>query len=103
VPGDTIQARGQEVLINGRALEEPYIKPWRGAPPEWCQYAYGCEPLEVPAARYFVMGDNRDNSQDSRYYGFVSHDAVVGRIFTIYFSWDSEAHRFRLSRVGKSI
>jgi signal peptidase I len=102
-PGETIQVRGPDVVINGRALEEPYIKRSLGRVSEFCGYAYGCEPIEVSAGRYFLMGDHRDNSRDSRYFGFVRHEAIIGRVFTIYWSWDSERHWLRRGRVGKTI
>jgi len=102
VPGETIHVRGQDVVVNGRGLDEPYVM--RGAASEdACTYPYGCEPTPVPAGRYFIMGDNRDNARDSRYYGFVRAEALIGRIFTVYFSWDSEAHGARFGRVGKSM
>jgi signal peptidase I len=47
-------------------------------------------PVRVPAGRYFVMGDNRDNSFDSRYFGFVPRDSIVGRATTVALSFDRE-------------
>ena len=107
-PGETVQVRGQQVLINGQPLEEPYV---RGNPSAlshsgaagFCGYAYACEPLVVPADSYFVMGDNRDNSQDSRYWGFVKRDKVKGKAFLIYWSWDSDRHWLRWWRLGRYI
>jgi signal peptidase I len=105
LPGDQILIRGQQVFLNGRPLEEPYVKP--GMAPHmatgYCGYAYGCEPTPVPADSYFVMGDNRDNSQDSRYWGFVRRDKIKGKAFLIYWSWDSERHWLRWWRLGKYI
>jgi signal peptidase I len=62
----------------------------------------------VPGDSYFVMGDNRNNSQDSRYWGFVKRDKIKGKAFLIYWSWDSERdgrpwERVRWSRLGKLI
>jgi signal peptidase I len=54
----------------------------------------------IPPDSYFVMGDNRDNSQDSRVWGFVRRDQIKGRAFQVYFSWDSQRHWFRWSRFG---
>jgi signal peptidase I len=107
-PGETVQVRGQQVLINGQALDEPYIRRNPSAlghtgAPGYCGYAYACEPLVVPPDSYFVMGDNRDNSQDSRYWGFVKRDKIKGKAFLIYWSWDSESHWPRWWRLGRYI
>ena len=103
VPGETIHLRGREVLIDGRALDEPYVKLLLGASPGACMFAYGCEPTVIPPGRYFVLSDNRDNGQDSRHYGPVAEDAIFGRVFSIYWSWDGERHWLRHWRVGKTI
>ena len=49
------------------------------------------------------MGDNRDDSQDSRYWGFVKKDQIKGKAIAIYWSWDGDRHWFRWSRIGRSI
>jgi signal peptidase I len=107
-PGDVVQVRGQEVSVNGHVLVEPYVKlsspPFaRVDKPGYCGYAYGCEPTRVPADSYFVMGDNRENSQDSRYWGFVKRDKIKGKAFLIYWSWDSDRHWLRWWRLGHYI
>jgi signal peptidase I len=107
-PGDTVQVRGQQVLVNGRPLDEPYVRRNPGGfthtgSPAYCPYTYACEPLAVPADSYFVMGDNRDNSQDSRYWGFVKRDKIKGKAFLIYWSWDSDSHWPRWWRLGRYI
>jgi signal peptidase I len=106
-PGDQIQIRGHQVVVNGQPLAEEYVKPADGAMPAaqpgYCGYAYGCEATRVPGDSYFVMGDNRDNSQDSRYWGFVKRDKIKGKAFLIYWSWDSDRHWLRWWRLGKYI
>jgi signal peptidase I len=107
-PGDSVQVRGQQVFINGRPLEEPYVRRNPSAlghsgSPSFCGYAYACEPVVVPTDSYFVMGDNRDNSQDSRYWGFVKRDKIKGKAFLIYWSWDSDRHWLRWWRLGNYI
>ena len=107
-PGDTVQVRGQQVLINGQVLDEPYVRRNPGAlshisSPGFCGYAYACEPLVVPADSYFVMGDNRDNSQDSRYWGFVKRDKIKGKAFLIYWSSDQDRIWVRWWRLGHYI
>ncbi len=107
VPGETVQVRGSQVLVDGRPLREPDVKRVDSPPPggsqTYCGYAYGCEPTVVPANSYFVMGDNRDNSQDSRYWGFVKRDKIKGKAFLIYWSWDGDRHWLRWWRLGKYI
>jgi signal peptidase I len=106
-PGESVQIRGAQVFVDGRPLREPYVKgadaPLPAGGSTYCGYAYGCEATVVPADSYFVMGDNRDNSQDSRYWGFVKRDKIKGKAFLIYWSWDSDRHWLRWWRLGKYI
>jgi signal peptidase I len=97
--------RGDEVYVDGRRLEESYLAP---APPPRlesgpCRYAYGCEPIAVLASSYFVMGDNRDHSHDSRSWGFVSRGLLVGRVRLVYWSWDGHAKQPRWARIGRGV
>jgi len=59
--------------------------------------------FEVPAGEYFVLGDNRDHSVDSRKWGFVPDENLIGRPFVILFSWDTSKHRIEWSRTGMNI
>jgi signal peptidase I len=106
-PGDTVQVRGHQVYVNAQPIREPYVKRVEGPLPSagqtYCGYAYGCEPTVVPPNSYFVMGDNRDNSQDSRYWGFVKRDKIKGKAFLIYWSWDSDRHWLRWWRLAHYI
>jgi signal peptidase I len=108
VPGDEILIRGHAVFVNGKPLIEPYAKNLHAALPRAdatapCGYTYGCESTLVPADSYFVMGDNRDNSQDSRYWGFVKREKIKGKAFLIYWSWDSDQHWLRWRRLANYI
>ena len=112
LPGDRIRILNQQVLVNGQRIAEPYVVHdaaaddpfgdnfppsdtffWRGRlRPEWAdkilEYVKQGE-IVVPANHYFAMGDNRDNSWDSRYWGFVDREAIMGRPIAIY--WSVEA------------
>ncbi|PYM31757.1 MAG: signal peptidase I [Candidatus Rokuibacteriota bacterium] len=107
-PGDRIQIKGRTVLVNGTPLTEPYTKfadpAWsRSGGETYCGYSYGCDATTVPPDSYFVMGDNRDNSQDSRYWGFVRRDKIKGKAFLIYWSWDGDRHWLRWWRLARYI
>jgi signal peptidase I len=83
-----VEVRGRAVLINGTALSEPYAHflftdDEEGGAAEGLR-AWG--PKTVPAGNYFVLGDNRDNSRDSRFWGFLPKGLVLGRPALIYFS-----------------
>ena len=67
------------------------------------QSSYNFGPRLVPADAVFVMGDNRDNSQDSRVWGFVKYEKILGRAFILYWSWDGEGRWVRWERIGSLI
>ena len=105
-PGDRIQIRGRQVFVNGRQLVEPYTKFADGArsvQDTYCGYAYGCEPTVVPGDSYFVMGDNRDNSQDSRYWGFLPRGYIKGKALVIYWSYEAGREDYQDQSAGATI
>ena len=103
LPGDQIELRRKKVYINGQALEEPYAHFIVPVSPEGDRRStdlreeYG--PVTVPAGQYFVMGDNRDNSEDSRYWGFLPASYVKGKALFIYFSVGNSASDIQFGRL----
>ena len=94
LPGDTVTVRDKKVYINDKALNEPYtlyedpmVYPPRPALPEPYRSRDQFGPYTVPAGQYFAMGDNRDRSSDSRYWGPVPRSMIKGRAFMVYWSW----------------
>lgn len=111
VPGDVIEMRAKTLYLNHARVDEPYVRhvdprrdefhpdmawqadflsgnheaaPYRPTRDNW-------GPIQVPGHGYFVLGDNRDNSEDSRYWGFVDKDSVRGRPWFVYYSFDASS------------
>jgi signal peptidase I len=123
VPGDHLRMVSKRVLINGKPLDEPYVRfleppnnLFRDNFPRVDIPAIGLEgkwwlemrklvedgQLIIPEGHYFVMGDNRDDSQDSRYWGFVPRENIIGRPLVIYWSvrdWDRNPSASILGRL----
>jgi signal peptidase I len=57
----------------------------------------------MPEGMYFMMGDNRDDSDDSRYWGYVPEENFIGRAFGVWMSWDANQHKVRWNRIGKKV
>ena len=98
LPGDTLMVRDKNVYINGRKLDEPYtihedpvVYPAQQALPEPYRSRDQYGPYTVPEGHYFAMGDNRDRSSDSRFWGTVPRSMIKGRAFMVYWSWGRTA------------
>ena len=99
LPGEAVEVRGRTVLVDGRPLEEPYARfVGEGLPAEHPLLGLGggralerWGPRVVPDGHVFVLGDNRDRSNDARYWGFLALDQVEGRPLVVYWSSDGEA------------
>ncbi|HXC61686.1 MAG TPA: signal peptidase I [Nitrospiria bacterium] len=112
-PGDTLEVKDKAVYVNGKALndehyaihQDPTVFPRGNQPRD------NMGPIVVPEGDYFVMGDNRDQSLDSRFWGFVKADKIKGRAFRIYWSCDAQEswvclfdlRKIRWNRIGKAI
>lgn len=121
LPGDTVEMRKGMLVRNGRAATEPYARYEQGTAdtassdfdwqrPHWvgprndsASYRASARtwgPLRVPDGMYFLLGDNRDNSLDSRYVGFATADGIRALSYRIYFSRDAATGTVRWSRIG---
>jgi signal peptidase I len=127
-PGDIVEMRDKQLYLNGAPLAEPFVRhsdPGDTYAPQmaWqCSHAAApraspCRPMRdnwgpivVPDGRFLVLGDNRDDSEDSRYWGFVDREAIRGRPLLIYYSFDAASTRplpwltrIRWGRIGETV
>jgi len=106
LPGETIEIRNKHVFVDGKGIEEPYAHfleaTLRPDDPEFSHAGDGIRdawgPQTVPAGQLLVLGDNRDNSRDSRFWGFLPVNQVKGRALLVY--WSYEATREEYHRTG---
>ena len=103
LPGETIELRQSRLFINGEPIAEPYLDAMRqgGRMPPDIRGTFG--PQVVPAGHLFMMGDNRGDSQDSRYWGPLPVGYVKGRAFVLYWSYESESEFYGDVGIGATL
>ncbi|RKZ12403.1 signal peptidase I, partial [bacterium] len=97
IGGDVIEYRDKKLYVNDELQDEDYIKHTQRDRIVPGRDNFG--PITVPEDQFFMLGDNRDNSRDSRYWGFVDYSQLRGKALFIYWSWDKEHNLPRLSRI----
>lgn len=129
-PGDTVEMREKVLFLNGEPVDEPYVRYTDDADVYSASMYWQCEhtphsagenggcrpyrdnwgPLVVPANSFLMLGDNRDDSEDSRYWGFVDRSAIKGKPLVIYYSFEPDPERpapwltnIRWSRLGRAL
>jgi len=107
VQGETVQIINGKIYINNMPITDPWGYFDKKEPPGFIESVENFGPVVVPDRSLFVMGDNRNNSEDSRFWGVLPLDNVLGKAFIIYFSWNSTAEnltdKVRWSRIGELI
>ncbi len=107
LPGDLIEVKAKHVFVNGQPFDIPQeVHKDQDVIPSVASPRDFVGPIKVPQDSYFVMGDNRDFSFDSRFWGFVHKTKIKGLAFIKYWSWDAKAdllHKIRFNRIGRII
>jgi signal peptidase I len=101
VGGDKLEIKNKKIFINDKELKDSYgVFSDSNVFPQSMQPRDNFGPVTVPKNSLFVMGDNRDESLDSRFWGFVDLKDVEGKAFIIYWSWNHDEHNLRWERLG---
>jgi signal peptidase I len=104
VPGDVVEGKEKKVYVNGKPYENIHeVHKEKDLIPKEMNPRDTFGPITVPANSYFVMGDNRDRSYDSRFWKFVRRDQIKGLAFIKYWSWDRDKLMPRFSNIGRLI
>lgn len=125
IPGDHVEYKDKVLYINGKEMPQKFLRNAIDSEPgfgtwevekkrenfEGIKHDIYLRPdvvtsdfeLTVPEGKYFVMGDNRDNSSDSRMWGFVPEENLIGQAFCVLLSWNEETDSIRWSRIGKIV
>lgn len=101
IPGDTVEIKGRDLLVNGKKTDEPYAFYSESDRVLYVEENFG--PVKVPENSYFVLGDNRNFSIDSRVLGFIDKGLIGGKITKILWSWNLDEKRIKWDRAGLSI
>lgn len=104
IPGDTVEGIEKTVYVNGKPFENIHeVHKDKNIIPKEKDPRDTFGPVTVPPDSYFMMGDNRDNSHDSRFWGFVNRQQIKGLAFIKYWSWDKEKLMPRFGNIGRLI
>ncbi|MCE5195399.1 MAG: signal peptidase I [Nitrospiraceae bacterium] len=102
--GDVIESRNKKIYINDKPMNEPYAQHTdANLRPIGIEPRDNFGPLIVPKDKFFMMGDNRDQSYDSRYWGYVDLKDIKGEALILYWSWDSNKNWVRFERIGRLV
>ncbi|MGH7818283.1 MAG: signal peptidase I [Candidatus Binatia bacterium] len=103
VEGEVVEVKNKRLYVDGRTVDDPYAQFAEGMEGRGLSPRDNFGPFKVPEGRVFVMGDNRDRSYDSRFWGPVPVDQIKGKAFLVYWSWNGDDHWVRWGRIGDLI